>query len=244
MYFSLITPKLGYEREAALEWAQGSYAQHQWLWSFLKAPEGSPRDFLFRRRDCDNQLPGFYLVSVRKPQTISESWEAQSKIFEPQLHCGQRLAFELRANPTVSKKSNGKSRRSDVVMDAKKRLLMERGYSRWDDWAEQEEKPSIYELVQSTCQLWLEKRGEYSGFQLADTSSDSLSKNLRVDAYQQHRTKKGQKNDANKDIRYSTVDFSGELEVTDVDLFRQMLMQGLGPAKAFGCGLMLIRRIQ
>ncbi len=46
----------------------------------------------------------------------------------------------------------------------------------------------------------------------------------------------------NKEIRYNTMDFRGILTVTDSDQFANTLMQGLGKAKAFGCGLMLIRR--
>jgi CRISPR system Cascade subunit CasE len=44
-------------------------------------------------------------------------------------------------------------------------------------------------------------------------------------------------------IRFSAVDFSGELLVTDPKLFQQALFDGLGHAKAFGCGLLLVRRI-
>jgi CRISPR system Cascade subunit CasE len=38
------------------------------------------------------------------------------------------------------------------------------------------------------------------------------------------------------------MDFRGILTVTDTEKFTDTLMQGLGKAKAFGCGLMLIRR--
>ena len=38
----------------------------------------------------------------------------------------------------------------------------------------------------------------------------------------------------------STVLFDGLLEVTDPGLFRQAIAVGIGPGKAFGCGLMSI----
>jgi len=41
----------------------------------------------------------------------------------------------------------------------------------------------------------------------------------------------------------STVDFQGILTVTDPELFRKALYEGLGKSKAFGCGLMLVRRV-
>jgi CRISPR system Cascade subunit CasE len=41
----------------------------------------------------------------------------------------------------------------------------------------------------------------------------------------------------------NSLDLSGEVEVTDAERFTQLLTIGIGPAKAFGCGLMLVRRI-
>ena len=38
MYFSLITPTPGQERDAAHDWARNAYEEHQWLWRFLPAP--------------------------------------------------------------------------------------------------------------------------------------------------------------------------------------------------------------
>lgn len=236
MYFSLITPKVGLEKDAALDWAKGPYAQHQWLWQFLKAPEGTSRDFLFRCRDGENRLPGFYVVSKRQPVAINEAWEVQSRIYDPVLKSGQRLMFELRANPTVTKKVDGKSRRSDVVMDQKKTLLEERGLRRWKDWSDEDsDKPSLYALVQDLCENWLERKSESCGFRLVvNSDTDAACKKVQVDAYQQHRFGK-------KDIQFSTVDFSGVLEVTDTELFQKRLVEGIGHAKAFGCGLLLVR---
>jgi CRISPR system Cascade subunit CasE len=46
-----------------------------------------------------------------------------------------------------------------------------------------------------------------------------------------------------KGIELATVDFEGTLEVADPARFLDALVRGVGPAKAFGCGLMLVRRI-
>lgn len=46
-----------------------------------------------------------------------------------------------------------------------------------------------------------------------------------------------------KSAGFSSVDLSGEVVVTDVEHFTRLLMEGTGPAKAFGCGLMLVRRV-
>jgi CRISPR system Cascade subunit CasE len=40
-----------------------------------------------------------------------------------------------------------------------------------------------------------------------------------------------------------TVRYDGLLRITDPDAFRETLIRGIGPAKAFGCGLMLVKRV-
>ncbi len=243
MYFSLITPSPGAEREAAMQWAKGPYGDHQWLWQFLKAEPGTERDFLFRRRDGEGHMPGFYVVSARKPQSFSDAWQVQSRDYDPQLREGQYLTFELKANPVVAHKVNGISRRADVVMHEKKRLLTARGLKRWSAWLDTDEaKPALYELVQAKCLDWLERRAEQSGFRLLTRELHDhkhgihVEKSVRIDGYTQHQnTRKG--------IRFSTVDFMGELEITDALAFRKTLLNGIGHSKAFGCGLLLVRRL-
>lgn len=232
MYFSLITPTPGMERDAALEWAKGPYEQHQWLWQFLPEDAAAKRDFLFRRRDGDNNSPGFYMLSKRELTHISPAWKVHSKPFCPQLFEGQVLAFELRANPVISHTIDGKSRRDDVVMHKKKQLLAERSLKSWSDWDDAcPEKPALYELVQEACSNWLVQRAENYGFKLLD-----IENRLNVNGYLQQRADK-------KGIRFTSVDFSGLLQVTNPTVFEQSLLKGIGKAKAFGCGLMLIRRV-
>ncbi|MCR6650721.1 MAG: type I-E CRISPR-associated protein Cas6/Cse3/CasE [Cellvibrionaceae bacterium] len=156
------------------------------------------------------------------------------QIIQSPLARGQKFAFDLRANPVVAHSADGKSRRDDVVMHRKKQLLSTRGLSRWADWDDADtEKPLLYEIVQDTCTQWLMRRSEACGFRLIESNDE---KQLRVDGYLQQRADK-------KGIRFSTVDFSGVLEVTDPGRFQKALCEGIGKAKAFGCGLLLIRRI-
>ncbi|MBE0437199.1 MAG: type I-E CRISPR-associated protein Cas6/Cse3/CasE, partial [Methylomicrobium sp.] len=62
---------------------------------------------------------------------------------------------------------------------------------------------------------------------------------IRVDGYRQHRFLKRK---GNKQVSLSTLEFNGLLTVTDPNLFIKTLYTGIGPAKGFGCGLMLVRR--
>lgn len=231
MYFSVITPEERLLRQAAHELTQSSYAEHQWLWKFFLSSADQTRDFIFRRHEIE-QMPRFYVVSQRPPAAFSEAWQVQSRVYDPQLLEGQRLSFQLCANPVVTKKNDaGKSQRHDVVMQAKKQLLTERGLSfnaKWKEWPNEDEKPLLYELVQKSCIDWLQSRADNHGFTVMSAS---------IDAYQQKRAGK-------RDIRFSTVDFSGELLITDPKLFQQALFNGLGHAKAFGCGLLLVKRME
>lgn len=227
MYFSLIKPKEGRARDAAHEWASGPYVEHQWLWQFFPAPDGTRRDFLFRRWDTEG-MPRFYVVSNRPPQPFSTAWSIQTRGYAPMLEVGAPLGFDLRANPVVTHSGEGKHARHDVVMQEKKRLLQEHGLARWHEWQESD-KPALYTLVHRTCGAWLRARASRLGFQLDEA-------NLAVDGYQQHKERNGR-------LRFSSVDLSGKLTVVDPTAFGVALRDGIGPAKAFGCGLMLVRRI-
>lgn len=225
MYFTLITPASGLEHRAAASRAAAPYTEHQWLWRFFPTPEGEPRDFLFRRADVDG-MPRYYVVSARKPVVASDGWDVQVRDYAPRLEEGTRLRFDLRANPVITHKRDGKSKRDDVVMHAKRRLLDERGLRRWEDWQGQD-KPLLYDLVRDACADWLKSRAHKSGFAVDESG-------LRVDGYLQHAEKRGL-------LRFSTVDYSGTLAVTDPARFGETLLTGIGHAKAFGCGLLLVR---
>ena len=63
---------------------------------------------------------------------------------------------------------------------------------------------------------------------------------VRADGYRQYEFSKRA---GKQPVRLSTVDFTGILVVANPSCFLQdALCRGLGPAKGFGCGLMLVRR--
>ena len=202
---------------------EDSYREHQMLWRLFSRDANAERDFLFRRDDC-NGWPQFYLTSQRIPEGKDGVWQIDQRKYQPKLKKGQKLAFSLRANPVITRKdSSGKRKRHDLVMDIKKQ----------SDWKldSGSDRRSLYELTQLAGETWLSSRLERNGGKL---------ETLNTEGYKQHRTaKKGLANP----IRYSTLDLTGVLTVTDPVAFTQILYQGLGPAKAFGCGLLLVRRV-
>jgi CRISPR system Cascade subunit CasE len=226
MYFS----KIELRRDADANRLPGllggnEYRDHQMLWKFFPGVE--KRNFIFRREE-QSVWPCFYVVSEQKPVEDSAAvWTVQTKEYKPQIKAGQRLAFSLRVNPVRSKTSGEKEKRGvrhDVVMDAKN-CLKKDGIPK-DQW-----KP-MSELVAEEGWKWLSVRTTKHGFTVEKETT-------RTDGYRQHwLSKRG-----NKPIRFSTLDFQGILVVEDPGKFQEVLYQGVGPAKGFGCGLLMIRRL-
>lgn len=227
-WFSRITPRPGISYRQLVGLGNlDPYGQHQAIWKLFDLPPkearaGQPAPFLFRAEAQDG-LPVFYVLSTQHPQDLQDLWQVDAKPYAPDLRAGDRLAFKLRANPTVARSATGeRSRRHDVVMDAKLRLG-------WKDLPTQD-RPSLAHLAYEAGACWLRERQERFGFRLEDAG-------LRVDGYHTWRQRGG------KGIALSTLDFDGRLTVTDAGKFRTALFSGIGPAKAFGCGLVLLRRL-
>lgn len=95
----------------------------------------------------------------------------------------------------------------------------------------QAEHPMESEIVQQAGFVWLAMKGEANGFSIREGE-------VRADGYSQHRFTKPK---GKHSVTISTIEFTGLLTVTDPESFIQTLFQGLGPAKGFGCGLMMVR---
>ena len=74
---------------------------------------------------------------------------------------------------------------------------------------------------------WLSRRAEQAGFALVPAIQGGDVPAVRVGGRRRR-------------VSLATVLFDGLLEVTDPGLFRQAIAAGIGPGKAFGCGLMSI----
>ena len=87
-------------------------------------------------------------------------------------------------------------------------------------------------LAQREGAAWLARQGAAAGFRLIGAEVGDYS----VAALPAHRgARRGQP-------QFGILDMTGTLEVTDPAAFLARLTQGFGRARAFGCGLMLIRR--
>jgi CRISPR system Cascade subunit CasE len=207
---------------------------HRLLWTLFADRPERRRDFLWREEGRGGLQPGraaFLVLSARPPEDRHGLFALESKPFAPLLAPGDRLAFALRANPVVSRPNpaTGRPRRHDVVMDRLHALPREaRAESR-------------YAATLAAGRAWLEAQGGRAGFRLIDTpdATDGSGSRLRVDGYDQIRINRGR---GQRPVRFSALDLEGVLEVEAPDRFLAALYGGFGKARAFGCGLMLIRR--
>lgn len=232
MYLSRIQLRFNNLKPEMLEkWHSATpYASHQWLWQLF--PQQESRPFLFRLEEHGR----FFMLSTTPPLTQHSLFTVETKPFQPRLEQGMRLDFQLRANPVVTRNNQ----RSDVMMDAKYQAKAQ-GVPREQWWERQ----------QQAAQAWLERQGRQHGFRLMPPEVDDFAlwageecqqvqaHSGCVMAYQQHRCIRRQQE---KPISFSSVDFAGTLCVTDVALFSQALLNGVGKSKALGCGMLMVKR--
>jgi len=169
-------------------------------------------------------LPLFYVLSDTEPTPVPGLLDCESKPFEPRLHTGQRLAFRLRANPVVARREEGRrrSRRHDVLMDAK-RQAREEGVT---------DRLAVQARMDDAARDWLadEERAAGAGYRLLAAP--------QVSGYRQHSYRR-----RGHEIRFSSVDYQGTVEVANPQRFRETLAQGIGRSRAFGCGMWMIRPV-
>lgn len=197
-------------------------AQHRLIWSAFAGDPEACRDFLWR----DEGRGVFLVLSPRTPNDSPLFDPPEVKPFAPDLRPGDRLAFILRANATRTRKTGelsagGKEKKQhiDLVMDALYPLTSGRAEARM-------------EAAHKAGADWLTGQGARHGFNVDDvTISDYATRALP--GYRGKR--KGQP-------QFGILDMTGQVTVTDPQAFLARLASGFGRAKAFGCGLMLIRR--
>ena len=192
---------------------------HHLVWSLFADGADRKRDFLWRETGAG----AFLILSARQPEDRHGLFEIdEPKPFTPALEPGDRLGFSLRANPVVRRRhpSHRRSVKHDVVMDALR------------SHAKSERAVQRFEIIREQGFVWLDRQGTKAGFRID-------SADVAVDAYDQHRIARTGSASA---MLYSTLDFEGILTVSDPVTLLPAIAQGFGAAKAYGCGLMLIRR--
>ena len=207
------------------------------------------RLFLWR-----NKAPGeYYILSRTPPRDAHGLFTLATKEFSPSLSKGDILRFSLRANPVVARKSaasdrkqklDGKGRvrglRCDIVMDALSAYSGSEGSrdaeGRTVRSQMREEKTAI------AARAWIEEQGRKAGFALVKKRDEDDAVYLSASSYETVRIPRLKGARLLPAATFGILDFEGLIEVTNPALFLSRLVEGFGKAKAFGCGLMLIRR--
>jgi CRISPR system Cascade subunit CasE len=192
-------------------------AAHRLLWSLFTDGPDRRRDFLWRETG-----PGAWLaLAARPPADPHHLFDLDYKPFAPALREGQRLGFSLRANPVVSgptPEGGKRGARHDAVMRALHATPpTERAARR-------------AAVIAEAGTAWLVRQGAANGF-----AHDP--DRMHIDGYDQIRIPR---RDA-KPVQFSVLLLEGVLTVTDPAAFLARVRGGFGKARAFGCGLMLLR---
>ncbi len=193
-------------------------AHHKLIWTLFGDAKDRDRDFLWRYDGKDR----FYTLSHRPPLGNDLFGDVACKEFAPALIVGDRLSFVLRANATRAKRAlkdaKGRSKKVDVAMDA---LYQTR---------QGERAQNRHRFAEQAATDWMKAQGGAYGFSV---------NTLKLYDYSVLKLGQGRR-DASR--QFGLLDMNGIITVTDPKAFAMKYAQGFGRAKAWGCGLMMIRR--
>lgn len=196
------------------------------LASFVDPPvgarHGAPR--VLWRLDHDGDRYFLYVVSPDAPDFVhlaeQAGWPSTERgtvrsydAFLDALRPGQRWAFRLAANPTryVAAKEGGRAKRLAHVTVAQQ-------------------------------ENWLLERAQGFGFSITTTEAPGVGGRTSIPevAVTRRATHAFARNGAPDQVTLGTAQFDGRLEVRDPEPLREALVAGIGPAKAYGCGLLTL----
>lgn len=194
-------------------------AAHALVWSLFADRPDRRRDFLWRQ----TRRGEFLILAARPPADPHGLFDLECKSFTPALHPGQRLRFNLHANPVVSvaKKRGQRGKRCDIVTRALAKVTPAERTALRDS------------RIHEAGAAWLARKGAAAGFRIDPEK-------LRLDGEEWVCIPRRQGGPAT----FLALTFAGVLQVDEPVRFLAGLLSGFGAAKAYGCGLMLIRRAE
>ncbi|SFU39441.1 CRISPR system Cascade subunit CasE [Methylobacterium sp. 174MFSha1.1] len=232
-------------------------AGHRLIWSLFADHPDRERDFLWREDGGSAwQRTTFLVLSAREPSG-GGLFEVESKPFAPDLSVGQVLRFRLRAAPSFSVPSETKGERGVKVDPVWHRLKNHR--PPLGEMSPDDRQALRLTVEREVVGDWLTRQGGQSGFRPVTAPDEAgvarpvltidgdVQRRLPYDA-KRLRAMPGRRPRAENPRRrhpavaFTTFDLEGEIVVEDPAKFLAALARGFGRAKAFGCGLMLIRR--
>jgi CRISPR system Cascade subunit CasE len=175
--------------------------------------DGTPALLVQSRERPDwSKLPPSYLAKPLEPADVKDVSEAYAS-----LKSGATLRFRLRANPTrrIDTKSGPDGKRRNG-----KRVELKTDAQQFE---------------------WLDRKGAVHGFEVLSVRASNGIPNVRVNDEGKSRGHRANGTAREKNpLTFASVLFEGVLRVTDSDAFRLALEQGIGPAKAYGFGMLSV----
>lgn len=215
-----------------------SHTLHRWLLqAFPDASDGGCGRVLFRA-EMEKGEPRLLVQSEREPNwsvlrpMLTADGCRGPKAWQPTFSAGQRLRFRLRANMTV--KQGGKRR---VLYGAS----AEETRARQAAWLARKGGQHGFALAPVPEGMdWFDPFGEAEPAVRASEVYDVRFVPLPVRTGCRPACETGQE----MEIAHTGVDCDGVLSVMDAALFAEAVAGGIGPAKAFGFGLLSVASIK
>ncbi len=190
-----------------------SYAWHKALWDCFPDQPDKKRNFLTR---IDEHQGYFTVWIVAQSEPVRPEWcpetKYDSKKIAPAFLSHQLYSFDLRVNPTRALVRHDENGRPVLNLNGKRKS-----------------SKRIPIVKEEELQIWLERKASSGGFRISDAYPLEIER-MTEDYFSQKRNK----------AWHGSVRFRGMLEVTDHSLFEKTYYTGIGGAKGFGFGLLLL----
>jgi len=193
--------------------AQNPYQLHQALWRLFPGFEDADREFLFRVEQLQKGMGAQVLMQSAMQPQSSEQSPALLDQREYVLNVQSGQRLRFRLRANPIK----------TIKDSSKDTVEKKGKT----FTKTVRVPLLHEEQQ---QAWLERK--LQAFAQLETLIVQPEPVLYFRKAKEGRSGKIQ-----------TVMFDGVLTVTDAEAFNSQVTKGIGPAKAFGCGLLSLARI-
>lgn len=226
-----------------------------------------PPQFIYRKDTDENGFPVLHVVSKHTPVDTQGIWKIETAqrtieqfVLQTSIKQDTVLEFSLCVNPTKTvdtdskrdykdqikplnpkKSEDMKTKRIDVIWQARSLEIEAELKSNDKERLSAEQRTwNNQQVIHSAALTWLNDIAPAKGFDILDNT-------LVVKSYQRVLNPKKQRDiksmkEFNEAEKLSLLDVSGFLRVTDTDTFLYTLTHGIGHAKAWGCGLLLIKR--
>ena len=193
--------------------AQNSYQLHQALWRLFPNCEHAERDFLFRVEQLQKGTGAQVLMQSAIPPQSSEQSPVLLALREYSLNMQNGQRLRFRLRANPIK----------TIKDSSKGTVEKKGKI----FTKTVRVPLLHEEQQ---QAWLERKLQnFAQLEMLIVQPEPV--------LYFRKPKEGRSG------KIQTVMFDGVLTVTDAEDFNNQIMKGIGPAKAFGCGLLSLARI-